>query len=126
MFALSQSRTILPVAMLAAVAATCLQFAAFAAPGPFEPRSIKVHFGDLDLTTPAGVKRFDERIAVAVRNVCLPTERRAAGARSQEMECRQAARTRAFAQRDLKVQQAMAGEPRQAGRASSTIEFGID
>lgn len=126
MFAPSKSRTFLPAALLAAVAATCLQFSAFAASTHTEQRSMKVHFGDLDLTTPAGVARLDERIAIAVRSVCRPVDPRTAGASAQEAECRQVARTRAVAQRNLKVQQAMAGEPRRPGRAGSAIEFRID
>lgn len=124
--ALSKSRTILPAPLLAAVAATCFQFSAFASEPRVEQRSVKVHYGDLDLTTPAGVARFDQRIAAAVRNVCRPADRRAAAAFTMEMECRDAASARALAQRNLKVQQAMAGEARQAGRASSSIDLRID
>jgi UrcA family protein len=130
MFARSRSRTIFPAALLAAVVATCAQFSAWAGEpqdtSQGEYRTAKVHYGDLDLTTPAGVVRFDQRIAAAVRDVCRPEDRRRANAASLEMECRAKAREQAFAQRELKVQQARAGALPPAGGGASRIEFGIN
>jgi len=125
MTAAPASRTFLPAALLAAVAATCFHFSAWASAPGFEARSVKVYLGDLDLTTPSGVSALDTRLATAIRQVCRPVDWRSAGAAVMEAECRARTGEQVAAVRDMRVQQARAGAL-PGRKAASRIEVGID
>ena len=57
------------------VLAAAMLSASIAAPAAAaEEASVKVYFGDLDLTDPAGAAALEERIAEAVDQVCAKTE----------------------------------------------------
>ena len=49
---------------------TALFAAALAAPAHAQELSVSVGYGDLDLTSEAGVSRFDHRIDAAIATVC--------------------------------------------------------
>jgi len=57
----------------APLVAMCGLIPALAHAYPFpddDVRSVKVHFGDLDLNSPAGAERLYKRLSVAARDVC--------------------------------------------------------
>ena len=56
------------------VLAAAMLSASIAAPAVAREASVKVYFGDLDLTDPAGAAALEERIAEAVDQVCAKTE----------------------------------------------------
>ena len=69
------------------LAALTAAIAAPAAAAPSEARVV-VPFGDLDLTTPAGVTTLEARIAVAVDEVCAKVEPRFFSGEAAWQECK--------------------------------------
>jgi UrcA family protein len=56
------------------VLAAAMLSASIAVPAAAREASVKVYFGDLDLSDPAGAAVLEERIAEAVDQVCAKTE----------------------------------------------------
>ncbi len=119
--ALSKSRTIMPLALLAAVAMTCLQGAAFAGTMPVEGefRTAKVSTTGLNLANPSHVAVLDERIGRAARSVCSPDNGRDLYSVSQRASCINAAMAGATAKRDVLV--ARAQSEQMAARADAPV-----
>ena len=108
MFAKSNSRTIMPLALLAAVAMTCLQGAAFAGvvPQEFNGKTVKISVAGLNLASPDAQAQLDARIQRAVRNVCAPADYRDLRAMADRPACEKAAYSSASARRDVLVARA--------------------
>lgn len=108
--AYSSTRTFMPLALLAAVAMTCLQGAAFAGPVPMEAthRTVKVPVGELNLANPDGVARLDARLRAAAKQVCSPADYRDLRAMADRASCQRIALERANAKRDVLVARAQA------------------
>ncbi len=108
--AFSRTRTFMPLALLAAVAMTCLQGAAFAGTVPMEPthHSVKVPIGGLNLANPAGVAKLDARLRAAAKQVCAPADYRDLRAMADRASCQRTALERATAKRDVLVARAQA------------------
>jgi UrcA family protein len=106
------SRTLVPLALLAAVAMTCLQGAAFAGTVPMDAndRSVSIRTAGLDLADPATLRALDARIDRAARQVCKPVDGRDLQAMGNRAACERAARTGASARRDQLVARAQAGQ----------------
>lgn len=71
-----------------------LLLAVLAAPafaGHGAPRSVRVSYADLDLTTPAGSAALAQRVRAAARKVCRAGESRAAASQVAWRECLEAA-----------------------------------
>ena len=75
---------------------------------PTEVRTEIVRYGDLDLTSPAGIATLDRRIAQAVLRVCSDGD---AGVRARwsEQRCRREARRAASPQRSFALARANSG-----------------
>ena len=108
MFAKSNSRTIMPLALLAAVAMTCLQGAAFAGAVPLEAngRMETISVTGLNLASPEVQAQLEARIQRAVRSVCAPADYRDLRAMADRPACEKAARASADARRDVLVARA--------------------
>lgn len=108
--AYSSTRTFMPLALLAAVAMTCLQGAAFAGTVPMEAtnRTIEVDVSGLNLANPAVVAKLDERLRAAARRVCAPSDYRDLRAMADRAACEKTAYSRAMAKRDVLVARAQA------------------
>lgn len=108
--AFSSTRTFMPLALLAAVAMTCLQGAAFAGTVPMDAthRTVQVPIGELNLASPAGVARLDARLRAAARQVCAPQDSRDMRAIADRASCEREALARATAKRDVLVARAQA------------------
>jgi UrcA family protein len=108
--AFSSTRTFMPLALLAAVAMTCLQGAAFAGTVPMEPssRTVQVDVRGLDLANPSVVAKLDQRLRTAARQVCAPEDHRDLRARADRAACERTALSRATARRDVLVARAEA------------------
>lgn len=106
----STTRTFMPLALLAAVAMTCLQGAAFAGGVPMEatPRTAQVPLSGLNLSNPADVEQLDARIRTAAQTVCAPADYRDLRAMSDRPACEATAIKRATAKRDVLVARAQA------------------
>lgn len=106
----SRSRTLLPLALLAAVAMTCLQGAAFAGGVPMEAngRSVRLSTTGLDLANPAVVRELNDRIERAARQVCTPADYRDLDTMANRAACQREARNNAGAKRDVLVARAQA------------------
>jgi UrcA family protein len=106
----STTRTFMPLALLAAVAMTCLQGAAFAGGVPMEPtsRTAQVPLSGLNLSNPADVEQLDARIRTAAQTVCAPSNYRDLRAMSDRPACEATAIKRATAKRDVLVARAQA------------------
>lgn len=110
MFAFSRTRTFMPLALLAAVAMTCLQGAAFAGTVPMEPvnRTVQLSTAGLNLASPEAQAKVDATIRRAVRTVCAPVDARDLRAFADRPACERAALASARAKRDLLVARAQA------------------
>lgn len=108
--AFSSTRTFMPLALIAAVAMTCLQGAAFAGGVPMEAthRTVEVPVGALNLANPAGVARLDARLRAAAKQVCAPQDHRDLRAIADRAACERTAMNRAQARRDVLVARAQA------------------
>jgi UrcA family protein len=106
--AYTPSRTFMPLALIAAVAMTCLQGAAFAGTVPMEAtnRTIEVPLAGLNLASPADVEQLDARIRSAARTVCTPENHRDLRAMADRPACEATAINRASARRDVFVARA--------------------
>ena len=122
MYAPSKSRTFMPLALLAAIAMTCLQGAAFAGEVPMEPaaKSVFIQTAGLNLASPDAQAKVDEQIRRAARTVCGPENYRDLRALAERPACEKAAITSASAKRDMLVARAQAEQL--AGRAGSRID----
>lgn len=110
MFALSKTRTIMPLALLAAIAMTCLQGAAFAADDTLPTRTVEVSAAGLNLADPADLARLDSRIERAARASCWTAEYRGlAGLAGREM-CQKSAIASASGKRGLLVARAQSDQ----------------
>jgi UrcA family protein len=121
--AFSSTRTFMPLALLAAVAMTCLQGAAFAAEVPMESthRTMKVSISDLNLANPAGVAELDSRLRVAAKRVCAPANYRDLRALADRAPCERTAMERAGAKRDVLVARAQAEQLASRSQPAATI-----
>lgn len=108
----TRPRIVLP-ALLAALAATGLQTAAFA--GPAEARNASVSYAGLDLASAEGQRSLDARIARAVEQVCDDGSRSLA-AMQRQRACEAETRAAVTVVRDQLVANAVAGASRQAAR----------
>ncbi len=81
------------IAALGAIVATFVTVSA-SAPAHAEPVTAAVHYGDLDLASPAGAARLRHRIHAAADQVCGPQE---ALFRARIADCRRTAIARAEA-----------------------------
>jgi|SRR5512146_581503 UrcA family protein len=108
--AFSRTRTFMPLALLAAVAMTCLQGAAFAGTVPMEAthRTVQVPIGELNLANPDGVAKLDARLRAAAKKVCAPEDYRDLRAVADRSSCERTALQRATAKRDVLVARAQA------------------
>lgn len=106
----SRSRTLMPLALLAAVAMTCLQGAAFAGAVPMvaNGRTITIDTSDLNLANPAVVAGLNEQIKRAARTVCQPDDFRDLEAMANRAACQRTAISNAHAKRDVLVARAEA------------------
>ncbi len=122
--AFSSTRTFMPLALLAAVAMTCLQGAAFAAGVPMEAtnRTAKVPVGDLNLANPAGVAALDARLRAAAERVCAPENYRDIRAMADRASCERTAMERAGARRDVLVARAQADQLAARSQPAATID----
>ena len=121
--AFSSTRTFMPLALLAAVAMTCLQGAAFAGTVPMEAthRTVQVPIGELNLANPAGVAKLDARLRAAAKKVCAPEDYRDLRAMADRASCEKTALERAAARRDVLVARAQAEQlASRAAPAAST------
>ena len=64
---------------------------------PAHFRQQTVSYGDLNLDTAEGLKTFNQRIASAVRNVCMRSDPRDLGSMRDSYDCREQAQARATA-----------------------------
>lgn len=122
MYATSKSRTFMPLALLAAIAMTCLQGAAFAGEVPMAPttKTVSIQVAGLNLASPDAQAKVDEQIRRAARTVCGPENYRDLQAMAERPACEKAAITSASAKRDMLVARAQAEQL--AGRAASRID----
>jgi UrcA family protein len=102
---------IAPFALAAAIAMTGLQTAAFA--GTADEITRQVSYADLDLSTADGQKTLEQRIEVAVREVCGPSGRDL-GAMARRAECLTTARASTGVIVDQLVAAATNGAPQVA------------
>lgn len=101
------SRTVLPLALVAAVAATFLQGAAFASPAMAPThRTITIPVKGLDLARSKDVARLDMRIKAAAHIVCKPEDARNLRAYASRADCEKSAIADATGKRDGLVAQA--------------------
>ncbi len=92
---------IAPALLAAGVIATATAVSAeksFDVPAWGEARSATVRYADLDLSTPAGVRRLEHRIAYAVDRVCALPHAEQLAQRGRAAACRTVARSQADAQ----------------------------
>jgi UrcA family protein len=95
------------LALVAAIALTGLQTAAFANDGMApDARTIEVTTADLNLSSPEGRARLDRRIEIASRKVCQGPDARSVRAQSKIRKCEEAALASARDQRDVIVARA--------------------
>ena len=73
-----------------------------------QSQSVTVSYGDLDLTTSAGIAAFDSRIDAAVERVCGQPSM--LSQRNAVSNCRAAARAQAQSQRSVLLARAQAGK----------------
>ncbi|WP_199556272.1 UrcA family protein [Sandaracinobacteroides hominis] len=107
MFALSKTRTSMPLALIAAVAMTCLQGAAFAGvPEGGDFRTTQVSTSGLNLANPADVEKLDARIERAARSVCMQEDNRDLAAATARATCERASIAAASSKRDVLVARA--------------------
>lgn len=103
------------LALVAAIALTGLQTAAFAndhvAP---TTRTVQVRTADLNLTSPEGQAQLDRRIEIASRRVCQSADARSVRAQAKTRKCEEAALTSARDQRDVIVARADARQGQSA------------
>lgn len=78
-------------ALLAGITLTPIAAQAGAKNGNHEYRSKTVYYGDLNLETEAGIKRFERRITYAARNVCSPAPQSNLTSRMDYRQCMDAA-----------------------------------
>jgi UrcA family protein len=99
----------MPMALLAAVAMTCLQGAAFAGV-PMQPthRTVQVSAKGLNLANPADLARLNQRIGAAAADACKPEDFRDLRAVADRPACVKAAIASANAKRDVLVARAQA------------------
>jgi UrcA family protein len=121
--AFSSTRTFMPLALLAAVAITCLQGAAFAAEVPMEStyRTVKVPVGGLNLASPADVEQLDARLRAAAKRVCAPENNRDLRALADRAPCERTAIERATVKRDVLVARAQAEQLASRSQPAATI-----
>jgi UrcA family protein len=105
------------------LAATTLVAAAIpATAAPVEAgQSVAVHFGDLDLTTDAGVSRLNRRINNAARQACGTADIRDLRAMSMINNCRDIALGNASKEVELAVAAAKRGERYASNTASISV-----
>jgi UrcA family protein len=110
-----------PMALVAAVAATFLQTTAFAAV-PQEPngRTVLVTANGLDLATAEGRAALDTRIATAAQSVCRPDDLRDMKALANRAACQRAAIASAQPMKETLVARAEAREQLAAARNPAT------
>ena len=103
----TQSRAVLPLALIAAVAATFLQGAAFASPAPAAThRTLSIPVNGLDLSRSQDVAKLTLHIQSAARTVCKPEDARNLKAQIGRSDCENQAIGMAVGQRDTLVAQA--------------------
>jgi UrcA family protein len=104
------TRTFMPLALLAAVAVTCLQGAAFAGAVPMEPtqRTVSVPVAGLNLASPEAQANLDATLKRAARQVCAPADYRDLRAVADRAACEKTALATAKARRDVLVARAQA------------------
>jgi len=109
-FIFSRSRTFMPMALMAAVAMTCLQGAAFAGTSPAQSdhRIAEVNSTGLNLAKSVDVDALDARIKRAARAVCVPTDWRNLKQAAASTRCQRDAIANAQAERDVMVARAEA------------------
>ena len=110
----------MPLALVAAIAMTCLQGAEFAGGVPMESnaRSVEVPLSGLNLASPADVERLDARLRTAARTVCAPQDHRDLQGMSDRAACEKTALQRATARRDVLVARAQAEQLAARGRVA--------
>jgi UrcA family protein len=118
----SRSRTLMPLALLAAVAMTCLQGAAFAGAVPMvaNGRTVTIDTSDLNLANPAVVAGLNDQIKRAARTVCTPDDYRDLEAMANRAACERTAVNKAHAKRDVLVARAQAEQLAQREAATPT------
>jgi len=117
----TRSPAILPLALIAAVAAICLQGAAFAQV-PMQPthRTMELKLNGLDLSSPSDLALLTSRIRIAASTVCKPEDFRDHRAFADRAACQKAAIGAATAQRDGLVAQAQERATRMAANREAT------
>lgn len=115
----TKSRAILPLALIAAVAATLFQGAAFAGT-PMEPngRNILVSVKGLDLANPRDVAVLNARLKSAARSVCSTPDIRGLSALAQRSACEELALATAGKKRDTLIAEAQGQSVRTAAVVS--------
>ena len=114
-------KPIIHYALFASLGATLATVAAPASAATNEKFVSEVRYGDLNLTTDAGVAQLQRRIRNAVRKECGYADARDLGASMAAAECRKAAISVAAPKIDLAVANARNG---QKMAANSVIEVG--
>lgn len=79
-------------------------------------RTESVSYGDLDLTSPSGIRTLDRRISQAITRVCDRGDVRDLTSMSEERRCRSSANYAANAQRNHALAAANAGSIQLASR----------
>lgn len=123
MFAPSGTRTIMPLALIAAVAMTCLQGAAFAGEVPMvaDHRTATVSVRDLDLADATHVSELDARIRRAANQACAPEHRDLKGI-SERPACVRAAIAAATVKRDILVARAKSDQLATRAQGAGAID----
>ncbi|WP_448579862.1 UrcA family protein [Thermaurantiacus sp.] len=107
------------LALVAAIALTGLQTAAFAGEnGLPNARTVEVRTADLNLASPEGRAALDRRIDIASRRVCQAPDARSVRGLAKIRTCEEAALASARVQRDLIVARA---EARQGQSATAPV-----
>lgn len=105
-------RTAVSVAFSSAfsLAALGVSSAAIAATPTADGLSVAVHYGDLDLTTDAGTRALQARIARAARTVCGSADQRDLPEVGAVQQCRHVALDSAAPQVEVAIAQARSGK----------------
>ena len=96
-------------ALLISLAAAAITFAAAPAPAQTAPSQVVVSYADLDLSTPAGVRKLDRRLRSAVEIACGPISSADPAGKNRVRDCRAETLAVARAQRDTAIADANAG-----------------
>ncbi len=79
----------------------------------------RIHYADLDLTSVAGKATLDQRIKIAVRDLCAEDQQLGLAKRVEQMRCLRSAKKQVEAQRTLVIANAEAGI---ASRQTALVE----